>query len=88
MWFYNRKNIKRILYALYAVCLLLLVSELFIHKHWIHPWEQLFGFHAFYGLVACIFLVLAATEMRKFLMRAEDYYEDTNDEAEERRDRD
>jgi hypothetical protein len=77
MWFYKRKNIKLVLYAFYAICTVLLLSDLLYHRHAAHPWESLFGFHAFYGLVACIILVLVAKEMRKVLMRAEDYYEDT-----------
>jgi hypothetical protein len=35
----------------------------------------LFGFYALYGFVACVLLVLLAAEMRKLVMRDEDYYE-------------
>ncbi len=33
-------------------------------------------FYAIYGFVACVLLVLAATQMRRVLMRDEDYYDD------------
>jgi hypothetical protein len=33
------------------------------------------GFYAFYGFVACVLLVLIAKQMRKVLMRKEDYYD-------------
>ena len=35
----------------------------------------LFGFHAVYGFVACVVLVLAAKQLRRVLMRDENYYE-------------
>jgi len=33
------------------------------------------GFYSLYGFVACVILVLLAKEMRKLVMRDEDYYE-------------
>ena len=38
--------------------------------------ESFSGFYAFFGLVACVALVLAAKELRKLIMRPEDYYGD------------
>lgn len=77
--FDNPRNVQRLLYALYAVCGLSVLAELFIHRHVVHPWEALFGFYSLYGFVACVLLVLIAKEMRKVLMRREDYYEDRDD---------
>lgn len=74
--FDNPKNVWRVIYALHAVCALSLIVELFVHRHLVHPWEGLFGFYAIYGFVACVVLVLIAKEMRKVLMRREDYYGD------------
>ena len=37
--------------------------------------ENWFGFFGWYGFIACVGLVLVAKEMRRFLMRKEDYYE-------------
>jgi len=42
----------------------------------VHAWEALPGFYALFGFVACVVLVLIAKEMRKVLMRDEDYYDD------------
>ena len=33
-------------------------------------------FHAAYGFISCVLLVLAATQMRRFVKREEDYYDD------------
>lgn len=44
-------------------------------KHSHYWWEELPAFHAAYGFISCVVLVLAATQLRKVLMREEDYYE-------------
>ena len=40
-----------------------------------NAWEALWGFYAVFGFIACTVLILVAKEMRKFLMRKEDYYD-------------
>ncbi len=73
--FDNPKNVKRVLWALVVVCVLTIGADFVYHRHVVHPWEGLWGFYAFYGFVACVVLVLLAKEMRKLLMRGEDYYD-------------
>jgi hypothetical protein len=73
--FDNPKNVRRVRYALYIVCALSLAAEIFIHRHVDHPWEALPGFYSLYGFAACVILVLVAKELRKLLMRGEDYYD-------------
>jgi hypothetical protein len=74
--FDNPRNVKLAIYALYAVCAISLLADFFVHRHVDHPWEWLFGFYSFYGFGACVILVLVAKEMRKIVMRKEDYYDD------------
>ena len=74
--FDNPRNVKRAIHALYAVCALSIVAEFFINRHVDHPWEVLFGFYGVYGFIACTILVLAAKELRKVLMRRQDYYDE------------
>jgi len=74
--FDDPRNVKRAIYALYAVCGLSLIADFFTRRHVDHPWEVLWGFYCVYGFVACVILVLVAKEMRKMLMRGEDYYDD------------
>lgn len=74
-WLDQPKNIKLILRILYVICAGLLLADLLIHRHAIHSWEDLFGFYALYGFIGCVVLVLVAKEMRKVVMRKEDYYE-------------
>ena len=69
-------NVRRTIWMLVAVCIVSLLADLFVPRHVDHPWEALFGFHAVYGFVACVILVLAAKEMRKLVRRGEDHYGD------------
>ena len=73
--FDNPKNVRRVIRSLVVICIALFAIDFVYHRHVTHTWETLWGFYAIYGFVACVILVLAATEMRKFLMRGEDYYD-------------
>ena len=73
--FDDPRNVKRLLRVLYVVCAGLVLIDFVHHRHVVHSWENLWGFYAVYGFVACVALVLIAKEMRKLLMRSEDYYD-------------
>ena len=60
----------------YVICGLLVVADFVVHRHIYHDWERIPAFYAIYGFVGCVVLVLIAREMRKFLMRGEDYYDE------------
>lgn len=74
-YFDKTENVKKVLRTFYIICALLLSADLFIHRHVIHNWESLFGFYSVFGFVACVVLVLVAKQMRKLIMRGEDYYD-------------
>jgi hypothetical protein len=69
------KNVQRFLYAFYACLVILVVLDFVIHRHIYHPWERIPAFHALYGFGACWILVVIAKQMRRVLMRDEDYYD-------------
>ena len=46
-----------------------------VDRHTESQVEELTAFYAVYGFVACVILVILAAQMRKFLMRDEDYYQ-------------
>ena len=79
--FDNPKNIKRVLYFLYACCAILLLLDFVIHRHIAHSWENIWGFYPVYGFVGCVILVVVAKWMRTFLMRSEDYYDNHDPNA-------
>lgn len=74
------RNVRRLIWIFFAICVLLLGVDLLFHRHLTFaadgfPVEGWFGFYAIYGFVACVLLVLTATQLRKVLMRREDYYD-------------
>ncbi len=75
-WLDDPRNVTKVFYALVVVCGLLLLSDLFYDKHGHFPFEEWLGFHGFYGFFGSVFLVLTAAQLRKVLMRDEDYYDD------------
>ena len=73
--FDNPKNVKLLIRTLYVTCFVLFAMDLVIHRHTVHPCESFTGFYAIYGFLACVILVLLARELRKVVMRDEDYYD-------------
>lgn len=90
-YFDHQENIDKVLRWFFIGCALLLVADVFVkffhvpfHHHAAFPEDATFAegrferwgfFYAFYGFAACVLLVLAATQLRKVLMRREDYYD-------------
>lgn len=73
--FDNPRNVSRLLLGFYIICGGLFIADFIVHRHTVHPWESFTGFYAVYGFSACVLLVVIAKEMRKVLMRKEDYYD-------------
>jgi hypothetical protein len=74
-WLDDRRNVDRIVYALYAVCAVLLAFDVFVPKHGPFAIEHVFGFYGLFGFIACVGLVLAARALRMVLIRPESYYD-------------
>jgi len=74
-WLDHWQNVKKVLRVFYVLCVVLLAADFVLHRHVMHNWEKLPGFYAIFGFVACTALVIVAKEMRKVLMRDEDYYD-------------
>ena len=84
-FFDEPKNVRGVLRGLFAACaVVFLLDVVAIILRWTgtadlrhpeRPWEGWLGFYAIYGFVACVALVLIAKQMRKVLMRDEDYYD-------------
>ncbi|MDX1452310.1 MAG: hypothetical protein R3183_07110 [Oleiphilaceae bacterium] len=75
-FFDKPENISKILKVFYVICALLVIVDFVVHRHIYHDWENIPAFYAIYGFVGCVILVLIAKEMRKVLMRGEDYYDE------------
>ena len=75
-FFDKPENISKMLKVFYVICGLLVLADFIVHRHIYHDWENIPAFYAIYGFVGCVVLVLIAKEMRKVLMRGEDYYDE------------
>ena len=75
-WLDNPRNVTRLFYALIGICIALLVSDLFYHKHVHFPFEGWWGFFGLFGFAAFYFIVMAGKWLRKIVMRDEEYYDD------------
>lgn len=74
-WLDDRSNVDKIYRALWLICVALFAADLFYDKHAAFAIEDVFGFYGWYGFICCVGLVLAAKQLRKVLMRREDYYD-------------
>lgn len=74
-WLEKPGSVDKIWYGLIGVCVLLFIADFFYEKHPYFPIENVPNFYGLYGFVGCVFLVLAAAQLRKILMRPENYYE-------------
>ena len=76
-YFFDKpENVKWMMRGFYVICILLVVADFIIHRHIGLPWEEIFAFYAVYGFVACVLLVVVAKELRKIIMRKENYYDE------------
>lgn len=74
-WLDHPENQRLVRVSLYVACAILFALDFFIHRHVEIGVERFWGFYAIFGFVACVLLVLVAKEMRKVVMRKEDYYD-------------
>jgi hypothetical protein len=75
----NVRTLIRGFFVLAGLVFLLDIWFLFVHKHasFEHgelPIETWFGFYSVYGFVSCVLLVVVAKQLRRILMRDENYY--------------
>lgn len=75
-WLDNFDNVKKLVKVFVVVCVALFAVDFLYHRHVERDWEGWYGFYAIYGFVACVVLVLVAKEMRRIVMRKEDYYDE------------
>ena len=86
-WLDDFENVRKIYRWLWITCIALIVggegllrwADSHAADHGAHhgfAFERWPGFYSIYGFVGCVALVLAAKELRRWLMRDEDYYGD------------
>ena len=60
---------------LLGTAIILAVLELFLHRHGVVSFEDIFMFPAIFGFLAFMFIVQVGKWLRLMIMRPEDYYE-------------
>lgn len=74
-WFYRKSSIKKLWVGAVIVLVLTVIAEFFIELHPHFEIEALFGFHALYGFLACVAMVLFAKVLGFLIKRKDDYYD-------------
>lgn len=74
-WLERKENVTKIARTLYVVCAIVLLADV-VRTHPENLIDAVWGFYGVYGFVGSVLLVLTAKQMRKILMRREDYYDD------------
>ena len=74
-WLDDSRNVNRLYWGLVAVCVVLGVADLVIHRHPHFSWEGFPNFYGFFGFAAFWCVVIAGKHLRKILWRPEDYYD-------------
>lgn len=74
-WLDSSKNVTKLYRGLWGLGIILMLTDLLLHKHEDFTFAAWFGYYGFYGFIACVVLVLTAKVLRRVLMRPEDYYD-------------
>ncbi|HEX9776535.1 MAG TPA: hypothetical protein VGA63_00160 [Geopsychrobacteraceae bacterium] len=75
-WFDHPRNIKRLKIGFYAVLVLLVLPDFFMHKHSLFSSvEALPGFYALFGFISCVAIILISKLLGFVLKKKEDYYD-------------
>ncbi len=85
-WLDKPGSVRTVLRTLYGICAGLMLLDFLAYtlrvlhladlRHSYRAWEGLPGFYGAYGFIACVVLVLLATQMRKLVMRRDDFYDE------------
>ncbi len=76
-WFDHPQNIRKLKIGFYVVLVLLVLPDLFLHKHTLFsPVEAWPGFYALFGFVSCVAIIVISKLLGFVLKRREDYYDD------------
>lgn len=75
-WLDNPKNIRLVRNVFYGVLVLLVLPDLFLHKHTLfYSFEAWPGFYALFGFISCVAIILVSKVLGYVLKRNESYYD-------------
>lgn len=73
-WLDEPRNVKRLWWAFLVVLALTVLAELLVHLHPHFEIESMFGFHAWFGFLACAAMIVVAKALAVVLKRPDTYY--------------
>lgn len=73
-WLDEPRNVRLLWRLFLAVLALTVLAELLVDLHPHFAIEGLFGFHAWFGLLACAVMIFVAKALGVLLKRPESYY--------------
>ena len=74
-WFYRKKTIKKLIVFSLIILGLLIFIEFFIILHPHFDVERIFEFHAIFGFLSCVALIIFAKLLGFLIKRKDDYYD-------------
>lgn len=74
-WLYREENRRKLRTAGVVVVILSVIAELLITLHPYFAIADFFAFHAVFGFISCVLLVLFARLLGTLIKRRDDYYD-------------
>ncbi len=74
-WFYRESSIKKIRIFAIVILSITVLIEIFISLHPHFKIEGLFAFHAVFGFITCVGMVIFAKVLGFLIKRKDDYYD-------------
>ena len=73
-WLDQPRNVKRLWRGFLVVLALTVLAEWLVHLHPQFEVESVFGFHAWFGFMACAAMIVGAKALALLLKRPDTYY--------------
>tara|TARA_B110000914_G_C15426222_1_gene429078 strand:- start:281 stop:520 length:240 start_codon:yes stop_codon:yes gene_type:complete len=74
-WFYRKSSIKKLYISALIILGVVIFVEYFIALHPHFNIEKIFGFHAVFGFLSCVGLIIFAKLLGFLVKRKDDYYD-------------
>ncbi len=74
-WFYRESSVRKLWIGTIVILALTVIAELFVKLHPHFKIESVFSFHALYGFLTCVAMVVFAKLLGYLIKRKDDYYD-------------
>ena len=74
-WFYRESSVRKLWIGAIVILALTVIAEFFVKLHPHFKIESVFSFHALYGFLTCVAMVVFAKLLGYLIKRKDDYYD-------------